>query len=47
MMPAIFGWKVRHRGYGNLAFDDAGSASYCSVGRHSRFRGNDDRLTRE
>ena len=33
---AIFGWKVRERGDGNLAFDDAGSVSGTWVKEQDR-----------
>lgn len=33
---SIFGWKVRHRGDGNLAFDDSGSVSGTWVKEEDR-----------
>jgi predicted enzyme related to lactoylglutathione lyase len=33
---SIFGWKVRHRGDGNLAFDDSGSVSGTWVKQEDR-----------
>jgi predicted enzyme related to lactoylglutathione lyase len=35
---AIFGWKVRERGDGNLAFDDSGSVSGTWVKEQDRTR---------